>query len=94
MPSSKRELQGSTPRPSPLKVSKDSFKAKKPAQSDLCSPVIVHMHSPMVIHSRPQDFMRVVQLLTGQSSAVCSSVQPLEKAQASPNNLVREFKFY
>jgi len=90
----KRELQGSAPRPSPLKVSNDSFKAKKLAQSDLRSPVIVHMHSPKVIHARPQDFMRVVQLLTGQSSAAYSSIQPPEKARASPNNLVREFRFY
>lgn len=77
MPSSKRELHGSIPRPSPLKVSKDSLKGKKPAPSpsDHRSPVIVHLHSPKVIHARPQDFMGVVQLLTGKSSAMYGSVQ-------------------
>lgn len=104
MPSSKRELLGHNTRPSPLKVSKDSFKAKKPAPADHFPPVIFHMQSPRVIHARPQDFMRVVQLLTGKNSAAYAPVQPpdiclaiappSERALASPNGVVREFRFY
>ncbi|ONK74248.1 uncharacterized protein A4U43_C03F4310 [Asparagus officinalis] len=74
MPSSKRALQDPVTRPSPLKVSKDYFKAKKiTSQADLRSAVIVHVHSPKVIHARPQDFMRVVQMLTGRSSSFSST---------------------
>jgi len=104
MPSSKRSLQDPNSRPPPLKVTKDCFKAKKLVQADLRSPVIFHMHSPKVIHTRPQDFMRVVQMLTGQSSSFSPSsssfsfavVQKDEKTRANANSydLGREFRFY
>ncbi|KAG0496290.1 hypothetical protein HPP92_000981 [Vanilla planifolia] len=80
MPSaSVRGLQG--PRPHPLKVSKDSWKAGKQlpsaglaaarlATSDRAgqTPVIVYLHSPKVIHANPQEFMSLVQRLTGKDS--------------------------
>ncbi|WOL08927.1 hypothetical protein Cni_G17680 [Canna indica] len=67
MPSSRRELQG--PRPPPLMVSKTSGKVKKP---DRREPVVVHLHTPKVIHASPQDFMSLVQRLTGKSSSASS----------------------
>lgn len=75
MPSSRRELQGS--RPPPLTVNKDSWRGKKPAtgtgtgsrNSSRDPVVIVYVNSPKVIHTRPQDFMSLVQRLTGKSSS-------------------------
>ncbi|XP_042425662.1 uncharacterized protein LOC122013438 [Zingiber officinale] len=77
MPSSRRELQG--PRPPPLTVNKASGRGKKPATGGTgsCSGrdpvVIVYVDSPKVIHTRPQDFMSLVQRLTGKSSSSSSS---------------------
>lgn len=77
----RRELQG--PRPTPLRVNKDSHKIKKPpiaphppAASQLRAPpptqnpqpVIIYAVSPKVIHTTVSDFMNVVQRLTGPSS--------------------------
>ncbi|EHA8587377.1 Protein MKS1 [Cocos nucifera] len=78
MPSSRREIQG--PRPPQLKVGKDSWKMKKPTSltpsqaptSGRRDPVIVYVHTPKIIHTRPQDFMSLVQQLTGKSSASSS----------------------
>ncbi|CAL9772939.1 unnamed protein product [Musa acuminata subsp. burmannicoides] len=83
--SSRRELQG--PRPPPLKVSRDSCRVKKPATAAALSrgerehehehehrePVVVYLHTPKVFHTRPQDFMSLVQRLTGKSSSSSSS---------------------
>ncbi|OEL35032.1 hypothetical protein BAE44_0003952 [Dichanthelium oligosanthes] len=72
MPSSspsKRGLRG--PRPRPLKVSGSSSRgsspptASKPPSSSSKKPVIVYEYTPKVIHARPQEFMTVVQRLTG-----------------------------
>ncbi|KAF8396328.1 hypothetical protein HHK36_017943 [Tetracentron sinense] len=63
----KGELQG--PRPPPLKVSRKSCKIKKP----LRSPVVIYLRSPKIIHTRPQDFMNLVQHLTGKGSSLLSS---------------------
>ncbi|XP_068663483.1 protein MKS1-like [Aristolochia californica] len=80
-PPPRREMQG--PRPTPLKVSKDSYKIKKPplAPSHQQSqpplhprqPVIIYTVSPKVIHTNASDFMTLVQRLTGFSSAAESS---------------------
>ncbi|KAL0926451.1 hypothetical protein M5K25_002685 [Dendrobium thyrsiflorum] len=80
MPSSAgKSLQG--PRPHPLKVSKDSWKAGRPpvliaggsgsrdsSGGSRQSPMIVYLHSPKVIHAKPQEFMSVVQKLTGKDA--------------------------
>ncbi|URE48413.1 ABC1 family domain containing protein [Musa troglodytarum] len=76
MPSSSgRELQG--PEPPPLKVGKDSWRVKKPAASrdehERRVPVVVYLHTPKVIHASPQDFMSLVQRLTGKPSSSGSS---------------------
>ncbi|XVE83320.1 hypothetical protein DITRI_Ditri16bG0079300 [Diplodiscus trichospermus] len=77
----KRQLQIQGPRPSPLKVSKDSHKIKKPPQPPLYAavpaapadqrrrdPVIIYAVSPKVIHAEESDFMSIVQRYTGLSS--------------------------
>uniref|UniRef100_A0A5B6ZYB8 VQ domain-containing protein n=1 Tax=Davidia involucrata TaxID=16924 RepID=A0A5B6ZYB8_DAVIN len=77
----KRELQG--PRPSPLRVSKDSYKIKKPpvapqppphpppphpeTTTQDRQPVIIYAVSPKIIHTTVSDFMNLVQRLTGSS---------------------------
>lgn len=74
MPSSRRELRGQ--RPPPLTVNKASWRGKKPATGGRNSRdpvVIVYVNSPKVIHTRPQDFMSLVQRLTGKSSSSSSS---------------------
>ncbi|CAB4317351.1 unnamed protein product [Prunus armeniaca] len=64
------ELQG--PRPKPLVVSKNSrqaMKKKKQQQQPISSnPVIVYLISPKIIHVQPQEFMDLVQRLTGNNT--------------------------
>lgn len=73
----RKELQG--PRPSPLKICKDSRKIRKPAAAvpavpsmpiiNRSQPMIIYMQSPKIIHAEVQDFMTLVQRLTGSSSS-------------------------
>lgn len=81
----RRQLQG--PRPTPLRVSKDSYKIKKPPLAPQPShpqphphppppapaadrqPVIIYAVSPKVIHTTVDDFMNLVQRLTGPYSS-------------------------
>ncbi|KAL6542646.1 hypothetical protein OROMI_024248 [Orobanche minor] len=81
-PSPRRELQG--PRPTALKVNKDSYKIRKPPipppphdpppsealrQSiEDRKPVIIYAVSPKVIHTTVSDFMDLVQRLTGNTT--------------------------
>ncbi|PON76285.1 VQ motif containing protein [Parasponia andersonii] len=74
--SPRKELQG--PRPTPLKIHKDSHKIRKPPVAPQPSqpqahqprqPVIIYTVSPKVIHTNPSDFMNLVQRLTGLSSS-------------------------
>ncbi|PKI42948.1 hypothetical protein CRG98_036746 [Punica granatum] len=63
------KLQG--PRPAALTVNKCLAGIKKPVaqrrnQSD---PVVVYLRSPKVIHVQPEEFMKMVQLLTGNNPA-------------------------
>lgn len=75
----KRQLQG--PRPAPLKVNKDSHKIKKPPihpppkpplppapAPETRQPVIIYAVSPKVIHTTENEFMDLVQRLTGPNS--------------------------
>lgn len=81
-PSPRKELQG--PRPTPLKVSKDSHKIRKPpvapqphhppqplfqpsAAVNNRQPVVIYTVSPKVIHTTVNEFMNLVQRLTGPS---------------------------
>jgi hypothetical protein len=58
-------------RTSSLKVSKDSHRIRKPSlplpQVQYRPPIIIHTYSPTVIHTQPDDFMSLVQKLTGSS---------------------------
>ncbi|KAF9682728.1 hypothetical protein SADUNF_Sadunf05G0138800 [Salix dunnii] len=84
--SPRKELRG--PRPPVLKIRKNSQKIKKPPlapqpshqppqiqqQTQPRPPVIIYTLSPKVIHTNPNDFMTLVQRLTGSSStSTCSS---------------------
>lgn len=81
-PSPRKELQG--PRPAPLKVSKDSYRIRKPpvapqphhppqpllqhaAAVNNRQPVVIYTVSPKVIHTTVNEFMNLVQRLTGPS---------------------------
>lgn len=59
------------PPPPPLKVAKDSHRIRKPAmplpQVQYRPPIIIHTYSPKVIHTKPDDFISLVQKLTGSS---------------------------
>ncbi|KAJ8439062.1 hypothetical protein Cgig2_018456 [Carnegiea gigantea] len=70
----RKELQG--PRPTPLKVRKESHKIKKPPvnhQQPPRQPVIIYAVSPKVIHANPSEFMTLVQRLTGPEHSTSSS---------------------
>lgn len=80
-PSRRKELQG--PRPAPLKVRKDSHKIRKahvPPQ-----PVIIYTVSPKIIHAKPNDFMSLVQRLTGPNATSPPDVQIDSTGISSPN---------
>ncbi|CAI9115675.1 OLC1v1016648C1 [Oldenlandia corymbosa var. corymbosa] len=74
-------LQG--PRPAPLKVRKDSHKIRKPPvpppqhpavpSAPPRPPVIIYTVSPKVIHANPNEFMTLVQRLTGPDHSTTSS---------------------
>lgn len=69
------------PRPSPLMINKDSHLIRKPSVSSTSvvadtkvhkkqrKPIIIYTQSPKVIHTKAQDFMALVQRLTGRSSS-------------------------
>ncbi|XP_042490910.1 VQ motif-containing protein 20-like [Macadamia integrifolia] len=69
--SPKREIWGRRPRPLYLGVRTDSSKIKKPSadQRRPPPPVVIHIRSPKVIHTEPQDFRALVQHLTGNKAS-------------------------
>ncbi|XP_073127827.1 protein MKS1-like [Henckelia pumila] len=88
--SPRREIQG--PRPTPLKVRKDSHKIRKPpvapppaaasgsqnhyhphAPPPPRPPVIIYTVSPKIIHANPNEFMSLVQRLTGPNSNISTT---------------------
>lgn len=92
--SPRRELQG--PRPPPLRVRKDSGKARKPplaapppSQASLPPrhprpPVIIYAVSPKVIHTNPSEFMALVQRLTGASPKHGAGAGAAASSSSSP----------
>ncbi|KAL9243689.1 hypothetical protein vseg_017546 [Gypsophila vaccaria] len=75
----RKELQG--PRPTPLKVRKESHKIRKPPVAppqqpqppqQPRQPVIIYTVSPKVIHANPNEFMTLVQRLTGPDATSAS----------------------
>ncbi|XP_022894270.1 protein MKS1-like [Olea europaea var. sylvestris] len=82
--SPRRELQLQGPRPTPLKVRKDSHKIRKPPvpppqqqqqppRAPPRPPVIIYTVSPKIIHANPNEFRSLVQRLTGRNSTSTSS---------------------
>ncbi|XP_027091169.1 protein MKS1-like [Coffea eugenioides] len=94
--SPRRELQG--PRPTPLKVRKDSHKIRKPPvppqpsqpQAPPRPPVIIYTVSPKVIHANPNEFMTLVQRLTGPDST-CSSSTVVNSEVSSSSSSFQDF---
>uniref|UniRef100_A0ACD5WEE9 Uncharacterized protein n=1 Tax=Avena sativa TaxID=4498 RepID=A0ACD5WEE9_AVESA len=87
-PSKKGGLRG--PRPQALKVSSSSpppsarpSTKKSNAAGGGAAPLIVYEHTPKVVHARPDEFMTVVQRLTGMRPASLPSygvlVAPVEE---------------
>ncbi|KAK8958397.1 Protein MKS1 [Platanthera guangdongensis] len=78
--SPRRELQLQGPRPTPLRVNKDSHKIRKPPLPPPRDPVIIYTISPKVIHVELDDFMGLVQRLTGTSTdAANQALSPAAK---------------
>ena len=72
-----REHQLQGPRPTPLRININSHKFKKPPlapQAQPRLPVIIYMVSPKIIHTTPNEFMSLVQRLTGSSSSSSNNV--------------------
>lgn len=95
----RREVNLKGPRPSPLKVSKDSNKIKKaaaappsrhpaaaaPPRGPIVKPIVIYAVSPKIFHAEPGDFMTLVQRLTGASP---SAAAPPAKAVAAERRSV------
>ncbi|XP_009420897.3 protein MKS1 [Musa acuminata AAA Group] len=86
-PSPRRQVQG--PRPTPLKVFKDSYKIKKPPVAPPPRvPLVIYAVSPKIIHALPGEFMTLVQRLTGPSS----SADPSPTGELSPASRIAAFE--
>lgn len=97
----RKELQG--PRPTPLKVSRESHQVRKPPLPiQYRPPVIIYVHSPKIIHTEAGEFMTLVQRLTGRSASnpgsyvqlpplpppdLNTQAQPLAAAEASSSRV-------
>lgn len=99
-----REILG--PRPTPLKIRKDSHKIiKKPPlapqhqppqppphheqePSQPRGPVIIYTVSPKIIHTHPNNFMTLVQRLTGKQS---NSTSSSSTSTSAPNDTSASF---
>ncbi|KAL0926452.1 hypothetical protein M5K25_002686 [Dendrobium thyrsiflorum] len=57
-----------TSTPTTLRPAKDSWKLKKPTSPDRRLPLIVHVEPARIIYAKPQEFMGLVQRLTGKPS--------------------------
>ncbi|KAI3696227.1 hypothetical protein L1987_79238 [Smallanthus sonchifolius] len=59
------------PRPTPLKIKQESHTIHKHHNhhqpSQIRKPIIIYIRSPKVIHTKPHEFMALVQRLTGRS---------------------------
>ncbi|PIA54200.1 hypothetical protein AQUCO_00900627v1 [Aquilegia coerulea] len=94
------ELQG--PRPPALKIGKDSYRIKKPQSATRAittrrPPVVIHLKSPEIIHTRPQDFRGIVQKLTGKPKSLARPTAisaPQPKFDALYNMMVQDYRRY
>ncbi|KAJ9181256.1 hypothetical protein P3X46_009404 [Hevea brasiliensis] len=96
----RRQLQG--PRPAPLMVSRNSSKIKKPwlPNRQRRSPVVIYLKSPDIIHVKPEEFMGLVQRLTGKqaqssvsassSSSTSCAVADTESMEKGPSSMAEQ----
>ncbi|KAG6421640.1 hypothetical protein SASPL_118197 [Salvia splendens] len=75
-PSPRKEVQLHGPRPTALKVNKDSLKIRKPPIAppppENRQPIIIYAVPPKVIHTTVNDYKSLVQRLTGNASTSSS----------------------
>ncbi|KAK7269774.1 hypothetical protein RIF29_22509 [Crotalaria pallida] len=94
--SKKKMMMINGPRPSPLMINKDSHLIRKPSvsveknkvlvvqkqqQQQQRVPIIIYTQSPKVIHTKPQDFMALVQRLTGMSTSSKENIPQQQQQQ-------------
>ncbi|KAJ0900475.1 putative VQ motif-containing protein/18/20/21/25 [Helianthus annuus] len=78
------------PRPSPLNIKQESHTIHKnhhhhQQQKQIRKPVIIYIHSPEIIHTKPHEFMALVQKLTG-----CSSSNDQQQQQQKKKNKMKK----
>ncbi|WCJ34138.1 VQ motif-containing protein [Euphorbia peplus] len=78
----KNQLQG--PRPAQLKVSRSSSKFKK-----LVCPVVVYLKSPDVFHVQPEEFMGLVQHLTGKQENVVNNTSTSSSCSSNTEHAMK-----
>ncbi|KAI3460498.1 hypothetical protein Pfo_017161 [Paulownia fortunei] len=102
--SPRRELQLQGLRPTPLRVRKGSHKIRKPPVEPPPAavaqphhhphapprPVIIYTVSPKIIHANPNEFMSLVQRLTGPNSSCTSSTQNNSPSTSSSSSAFQE----
>ncbi|XP_076913941.1 VQ motif-containing protein 8, chloroplastic-like [Bidens hawaiensis] len=76
------------PRPSPLKLKQESYTIHKHhhhhQQKQIRKPVIIYLRSPEIIHTKPREFMALVQKLTGRSNGKDQEQQQKQKKKKTP----------
>lgn len=73
------------PRPSPLMINKNSHLIRKSSETkQQKGPIIIYTESPKIIHTKAQDFMALVQRLTGNGMSKEDS-STITLPQASEN---------
>ncbi|CAE5963421.1 unnamed protein product [Arabidopsis arenosa] len=88
IPTRCNEINGS--RPPSLKLAGESHTIKKttscksqPRPHGRASPVIIYAHSPKVIHTRAEDFMALVQRLTGLDEIIRRNPNDVSESSSS-----------
>lgn len=74
------------PRPSPLMINKNSHLIRKSSETkQQKGPIIIYTQSPKIIHTKAQDFMALVQRLTGNNGMSKEDSSIITLPQASEN---------
>uniref|UniRef100_A0A1J3JNF9 Protein MKS1 n=1 Tax=Noccaea caerulescens TaxID=107243 RepID=A0A1J3JNF9_NOCCA len=90
IPTSCHEINGS--RPPSLKLAGESHSIKKTTSCNVVkhprrigreAPVIIYAHSPKVIHARAEDFMALVQRLTGLDEVIRRDPNDVSESSSS-----------
>ena len=88
-------IQG--PRPSPLNINKTPSSSSSSSHynnnNNRNKPVIIYARSPKVFHTSPQDFMALVQSLTGRERPLTSDKPSKIDGMARANAQTEDFDF-